>query len=51
MDTVEAIEQQDCMCIGLNVSRPEAAIADPSRLVINDIYPTYISLESFLQSA
>ena len=51
MDTIEALEAQDCMCIGLSVSRPEAAIADPSRLIINDIFPTYISLDSFLHSA
>ena len=51
MNTVEALEEQDCMCIGLSVTRPEAAIADSSRLVIKDIFPTYISAESFLQSA
>jgi hypothetical protein len=39
------------MCIGLSISRPEAAIADPSRLIIQDIHPTYISADSFLQSA
>lgn len=39
------------MCIGLSVSRPEAAVADPSRLVINDIFPTYLTSESFLNSA
>ena len=51
MNTIEALEEQDCMCIGLSVKRPEAAIADSSRLIINDIYPTYITAESFLQSA
>ena len=39
------------MCIGLKVTRPEAAIADASRLVIHDIYPTFFTSESFLQSA
>jgi hypothetical protein len=39
------------MCIGLNINRPEAAIADASRLVIKDIYPSYISSVSFLNSA
>ena len=48
MNTIEALEEQDCMCIGLSVKRPEAAIADSSRLIINDIYPTYITAESFL---
>ena len=48
MNTIEALEEQDCMCIGLSVTRPEAAIADSSRLIIRDIFPTYISAESFL---
>ena len=39
------------MCIGLSISRPEAAIADCSRLIIEDVFPTYISAQSFLQSA
>ncbi len=48
MNTLEAMQEADCMCIGLRVQRPEAAIADASRLVIKDIYPTYITAESFL---
>ena len=51
MDTVEAIQDTDCMCIGLSVNRPEAAIADPTRLVIRDIIPTYLTADSFLESA
>lgn len=39
------------MCLGLDVGRSEAAIADPTRLVIKDIIPTFISAESFLQVA
>jgi hypothetical protein len=39
------------MCIGLSVSRPEAAIADASRLVINAICPQYLTAESFLLAA
>lgn len=48
VNTIEALEEQDCMCIGLDVVRPEAAIADASRLVIKDIFPTYMTAESFL---
>lgn len=50
-DTVEAMQDQDCMCLALSVKRPEAAIADASRLIIKDIIPTYMTAESFLQSA
>lgn len=48
MDVFEALEDGDCMCIGLDVERPEAAIADASRLVIKRIVPTYATSESFL---
>jgi len=50
-NTIEALEEQDCMSIALDVVRPAAAIADASRLVIRDIFPTYMTAESFLQSA
>ena len=39
------------MCIGISISRSEATITDPTRLVINDVFPAYMSLESFLQSS
>lgn len=51
MDTIEAMEDLDCMCIGLSVKRPEAAIADASRLIIKDIIPTFMTAESFLNSS
>jgi len=51
LNVVECIQEQDCMCIGLSIQRPEAAIADPTRLIINDIYPTYVTANSFLDSA
>ena len=50
-DLFEAIEMSDCMCIGLDVSRSEACIADPSRLIIKDIIPTFMTADSFLDSA
>lgn len=39
------------MCLSLNVGRSEAAIADPSKLVIKDIIPTFMSADSFLDSS
>lgn len=39
------------MCLGLDVGRSEAAIADPTKLVIKDIIPTFMSADSFLDSA
>jgi hypothetical protein len=51
MNTTEALEYGDCMCIGLDIERPEEAIADPSRLIIKNIVPSYVSLDTFLESA
>ena len=51
MDVCEALEMGDCMCISLEIEKPEAAIADPSRLIIKNIVPTYATSETFLQSA
>lgn len=50
-DVFEAMEDGDCMCIGLDIDRPEAAIADASRLIVKRIVPTYATSESFLQAA
>ena len=48
---MEALVEGQCMCIGLQVERPEAAIADPSRLVIRDIVPVFTTSDSFLNTA
>ena len=48
---MELMENKDCMCIGLSISRSEACIADPTRLVIKEVYPAFMSLDSFLESS
>ncbi|CDW75354.1 UNKNOWN [Stylonychia lemnae] len=50
-DLIQTMEESDCMCLGLDVGRSEAAIADPTRLVIKDIIPTFMSADSFLTVA
>eukprot|EP00347_Sterkiella_histriomuscorum_P012111 403369855 len=50
-DMIEALEMQDCMCLGLDIGRSEAAVADPTRLVIKDIIPTFMTADSFLDSS
>ena len=50
-DAIELMQQKDVMCIGLSISRPEAAISDPTRLKIKEVYPAYMSFESFLESS
>jgi hypothetical protein len=39
------------MALALDVGRSEAAISDPSKLVIKDIIPTFMTTDSFLDSA
>lgn len=50
-DLIEALQTGDCMSLCLDIGRSEAAIADPSRLVIKDIIPTFMASDSFLDSA
>jgi hypothetical protein len=45
------MQQGDCMSVALKISRCEGTIGDPSLLKIHDIYPTFLSIDSFLQSA
>ena len=51
MNPIDALQSGDCFGIGLSIHRPEAAIADPSRVVVHDIVPTYLTVDSFLESA
>ena len=48
---IDALKEKDCMCIGLEISRSEATINDPSRLIIRELLPCFISLDSFLESS
>ena len=48
---VEALKDEDCLCLTFSIVRPEIAIADPSRIIIEEIYPTVISANSFLECA
>ncbi len=47
-DAFESMQNGTCMCIGLEVERSEACIADPSLLKIKGIIPTFFSAEAFL---
>ena len=51
MDTLECLKEKDCMCLGLEISRSKATIDDPSRLIIREVHPTFLSLDSFLESS
>lgn len=50
-NVVEGMAEGDCMCVCLQIGRSEATIMDPSKLVIKSIVPTFMSLDSFMESS
>ena len=50
-NVMEVLKEKDCMCIGLEISRSLATINDPSRLIIRQVLPSFVSLDSFLESS
>ena len=50
-DLIEGMESSDCMCLGLDIARSEACVSDPTKLIIKDIIPTFMSGDSFLDSS
>lgn len=46
----EALEEGDCLCLGLSVKRSDAAVADASQLQITGVYPTMVTANTFLES-
>lgn len=48
---IEALQDQDCLCITYDVSRSEAAVMDPTQIVIKDVLPSFIGVSPFLTSA
>lgn len=50
-DLIETMQAGDCFCLALSVGRSQAAIADPTKLVIKSIIPTFMGGDSFLDSA
>ena len=47
----ECMEDNDCICICLDVRRSEACIADPTKLVVKSIIPYFLSADSFIEAA
>jgi hypothetical protein len=50
-DLIESMQSGDAMCLALDVGRSEACVADPTRLIIKDIIPTFMGANSFLDSS
>jgi hypothetical protein len=50
-NAAELVAAGDCMCLTLDIARSEACVNDPTKLVVKQIFPSYMSLDSFLDSA
>ena len=50
LNFVEAILDGDCLCVSFHATRSEVCLVNPSQLIIDDIYPTLISANAFLDS-
>ncbi len=47
-DYLESLIDSDVLCLSMNVTRSEVAIADPTKIRINDIFETVVSGRQFL---
>lgn len=50
-DVADLLQSGDCMGICLQITRSEAAINNPTKLVVHKIVPTFMSCDSFLESS
>jgi len=47
---IEAMLEKDCLCVTFNVTCNELCMVEPNKLIINEIFPSFISATSFLES-
>jgi len=47
---IEALKDEDCLCLTFNIGRSQAAIVDPSQIIIKDVYPSFLTAGSFFYS-
>ena len=47
---IEALADEDCLCLTFNIGRSQAAIVDPSQIIIKDVFPSFLTAGSFFYS-
>lgn len=47
---IEALADEDCLCLTFNIGRSQAAIVDPSQVIIKDVFPSFLTVGSFFYS-
>ena len=47
---IDALADEDCLCLTFNIGRSQSAIVDPTHIIIKDVYPSFITAGSFFYS-
>ena len=47
---IDALADEDCLCLTFDIGRSEAAIADPTQIIIKNVYPSFLTAKSFFHS-
>ena len=47
---IDAIADEDCLCLTFDIGRSAAAIADPTQIIIKNVYPSFLTAGSFFYS-
>ena len=50
-DVIELMQNKDCMCLGLSITRIQGTIQDPAKVFIKDVYPVFMGTDRFLESS
>lgn len=47
---IDAIADEDCLCLTFDIGRSQAAVVDPSQIIIKNVYPSFLTAGSFFYS-
>jgi len=47
---VDALADEDCLCLTFDIGRSGAAIMDPTQIIIKNVYPSFLTAGSFFYS-
>ena len=47
---IDALADEDCLCLTFDIGRSQAAIMDPTQIIIKNVYPSLLTAGSFFYS-
>lgn len=47
---IDALADEDCLCLTFDIGRSQAAIMDPTQIIIKSVYPSFLTAGSFFFS-